>query len=729
MNIRNCLCLLVGLFSNFLFAQDIEEKSSHGFSFLDTEVSSDMKAQEESMSKILEASAVWPIELDRADLQYRTTLSIQLPDFGEEPLVFEREHPGFQMRRKHFTWSGYTMGQEYGRISISFNALGWGGYITMGARRYSLVSHDERLGFLVRTAEKSDADSHEAEHQTNSIQEDHESDLSQGSIEAMSCQHNTTATYCTQSGTCPTECDVIHVLFFIAPDASTYFSGIGAAEEASRIQSAVNGLQVSLLNSGITNKYITYSVYQDDSPPPQTSTLEIACEVATDPWYQARRNEFQADVLLYLVDGTSGHAAAIGPNTQAAAAAMGTLVFGDGSLIFAHEFGHLLGGRHTTDHPNYGPCQYGKEFSVAGSTYVTVMGRTLSQAPNGAGNKDAPKTRIPYFSNPNINFMGVSTGSASRNNALWMSGAFCEVAGFQSENLITFQQGLGDTEDALVYRVAPFLGIPSPTETTNYGDSESLNATGIMIPGAFGLLFYSQQRSFLDFDWSRIPEDAVITEAKLSLYYNPDYAYPATHVGNNSFFVERAAGLWEEMTVTWANQVGSLAADRTKVISTGFPIQDYTSIDVTTMVSDMHANPSSTYGFKIRLLSEAISRALILSSSEHSDIDHRPKLVVKYSLPNTCVVQRLGQIPHKEPQAELSVNIFPNPSQGNLRLQFAEAYEGQLTISDTYGRVVQTQALSSQADIKMNLSDLAKGIYFVRIKAGSHVHTEKIILE
>ncbi len=69
----------------------------------------------------------------------------------------------------------------------------------------------------------------------------------------------------------------------------------------------------------------------------------------------------------------------------------------------AHEIGHLQGARHDLDNCNI-PYSYGHGYTPSGQTWTTMMGVK-------EGN-----TRIQYWSNPNVLYQGVPTGTTTTNN-------------------------------------------------------------------------------------------------------------------------------------------------------------------------------------------------------------------------------------------------------------------------------------------------------------------------
>lgn len=74
--------------------------------------------------------------------------------------------------------------------------------------------------------------------------------------------------------------------------------------------------------------------------------------------------------------------------------------YANGYYLLPHEIGHNLGCQHDRENASGSGAysySYGHRFTVGATTYHTVMGTQ-------------PGLPIPYFSNPNISFMGVPTG-------------------------------------------------------------------------------------------------------------------------------------------------------------------------------------------------------------------------------------------------------------------------------------------------------------------------------
>ncbi len=80
------------------------------------------------------------------------------------------------------------------------------------------------------------------------------------------------------------------------------------------------------------------------------------------------------------------------------------------------------------------------------------------------------------------------------------------------------------------------------------------------------------------------------------------------------------------------------------------------------------------------------------------------------------------------PENDLRVKLFPNPNTGELNVRINFAPENTvLEIYNVIGHLVQTENLDS-GNTKLNVSELAKGIYLVRIKNNNELKSETKLL-
>lgn len=174
--------------------------------------------------------------------------------------------------------------------------------------------------------------------------------------------------------------------------------------------------------------------------------------------------------------------------------------------------------------------------------------------------------------------------------------------------------------------------------TTNYGTSSKLYS------GEWSASNYRvNQRSIMDFDVASIPADAIILEAKLSLYSmypqtNDDYRHSSSLIKPNSVYksnasyIERVKTSWTESTVTYNTQPATSTSHRLLLPESQTYDQNYVDYDVTGMVQDMLNNPGVSFGFMLRLENEAKYSRMAFCSREFPDTARWPRLVVKYMI-------------------------------------------------------------------------------------------------
>jgi alpha-tubulin suppressor-like RCC1 family protein len=174
--------------------------------------------------------------------------------------------------------------------------------------------------------------------------------------------------------------------------------------------------------------------------------------------------------------------------------------------------------------------------------------------------------------------------------------------------------------------------------TTNFGTSTKFYS------GEWSASNYRvNQRSVMDFDVASIPADAVILEAKLSLYSmypqtNDDYRHTSSLIKPNSVYksnasyIERITTGWTESAVTYNTQPATSTSHRLLLQESRAYDQNYTDFDVTGMVQDMLNNPGESYGFMLRLENETKYSRMAFCSREFPDTARWPRLVVKYTI-------------------------------------------------------------------------------------------------
>jgi hypothetical protein len=196
---------------------------------------------------------------------------------------------------------------------------------------------------------------------------------------------------------------------------------------------------------------------------------------------------------------------------------------------------------------------------------------------------------------------------------------------------LTLQPDAVSGKDAAIWYIQDQTTSHGATNTQNFGSYTEFPSIEWTFSGSPGRL-----QSLIQFDLSSIPASATITNVQLILYdcagcIDDNLGETGGLMGNsNTALIQRITSTWLENTVTWNTQPSVTTQNQVSVPSnTSFPIQT-TTVDVTSLVQDMVANPTSSFGF---LFSQQVSspyRSMLFASSDHSNAALHPKLVVQY---------------------------------------------------------------------------------------------------
>jgi len=189
---------------------------------------------------------------------------------------------------------------------------------------------------------------------------------------------------------------------------------------------------------------------------------------------------------------------------------------------------------------------------------------------------------------------------------------------FEKQTL-TLQPNGTEGEDAVFSKIVP---------DNNFGDIADIHLYAWTQGGNLNI-----NRVVINFDISSIPSNAIIDSAYLSLYYNETSTYGTEHSGENGFFVQRITSTWDESTVNWTNQPSSTETNQVTVSKSTSSNQDFTKINVLSLVRDMMINKNNCFGFLLKLQDETEYKALYFASSDNTDESLRPRLVVYYLVP------------------------------------------------------------------------------------------------
>lgn len=205
-----------------------------------------------------------------------------------------------------------------------------------------------------------------------------------------------------------------------------------------------------------------------------------------------------------------------------------------------------------------------------------------------------------------------------------------------SQTTIVLKPNSTDGKDAMIF--------------TKIGSNEANMNFGNYTENALLTWTWSSQkgstRSLIRFDQlSNIPSNAIVTNVKLILHgvsssgISPqgNSYYTGSTFPTNPVVVQQITSNWDENTVTWNNQPTTTTVNQMLIpASTSRWNWDYTinnSTELQTIVQNMVNNPTSNYGFMLKLQTEETYRSMLFASSDHPDSTLWPELIVTYE---TC---------------------------------------------------------------------------------------------
>ena len=75
-------------------------------------------------------------------------------------------------------------------------------------------------------------------------------------------------------------------------------------------------------------------------------------------------------------------------------------------------------------------------------------------------------------------------------------------------------------------------------------------------------------------------------------------------------------------------------------------------------------------------------------------------------------------------------NISPNPATTILNIQLSKSLtNGNITVFDILGKQILIKEFNSNNLTKLNVSNLSKGMYLVKVSSGENIQTKRFIKE
>ncbi len=93
-------------------------------------------------------------------------------------------------------------------------------------------------------------------------------------------------------------------------------------------------------------------------------------------------------------------------------------------------------------------------------------------------------------------------------------------------------------------------------------------------------------------------------------------------------------------------------------------------------------------------------------------------------------IKSSGDLGFNAPEKQNGMKLYPNPSNGEFRVQLNQPSTGSLQVFNIAGQRLFTDRFNTQQQVNVNLSHKAPGVYFVKLKTKENrVYTKKIIIK
>jgi hypothetical protein len=267
-----------------------------------------------------------------------------------------------------------------------------------------------------------------------------------------------------------------------------------------------------------------------------------------------------------------------------------------------------------------------------------------------------------------------------------------------TDSCISLQPNPLNGKDALLH------GLSSQVNN-NFGSNVQFTAAASTFSAISGVL-----RSIVEFDLSSVPTNANIVSAGLSFHAWGQVAGLGPHStqsGTNESWLERITSTWNESTVTWNNQPSTTTLNRVLLAASSAPTQNYLNTDVTLLVQDMINNPSTSFGFMLKLDTESPYRTMAFYSSDAASSALRPSLDICYSTANGL---------SKNNTINPVIVLYPNPANEFVTVKLNHNHSNTpYEVIDQIGRIVLKGQFNETINT-LNLNDLKTGIYFLKIE-------------
>ncbi|QEH43022.1 polysaccharide lyase family 8 super-sandwich domain-containing protein [Chitinophaga sp. XS-30] len=173
---------------------------------------------------------------------------------------------------------------------------------------------------------------------------------------------------------------------------------------------------------------------------------------------------------------------------------------------------------------------------------------------------------------------------------------------------------------------------------------------------------------------------------------------------------------WTESGINWNNKpIGTSAIDTV----TGRPAGNYAEWDVTAIALSQQLADGI---LSLRVISDATGSTTdaSFSSRETANTDFRPVLVC------TSGSSFLSSLPAVKSAASSAVSIYPNPTQGSVRVETDKLYR-RAAVLDISGRLISLEELGGRKRFELDLRHVKPGVYTLQLSGDGEPVVKKIV--
>ena len=173
------------------------------------------------------------------------------------------------------------------------------------------------------------------------------------------------------------------------------------------------------------------------------------------------------------------------------------------------------------------------------------------------------------------------------------------------------------------------ISISSPLNTA-FADMDALIVNTWTILGVKTI-----NRSLIGFK-TNLNKDIQVDSVFLKLHLISKTLFDHTYIGNsgeNALYVQRITSDWKEHEVNWINQPTFTHKNQVEVPAIFEKSEGVVSINVTKLFQDhlAEAKTGNEMGLYIRMKSEEVYKKVYFASSDNTDFDKHPELIVYYT--------------------------------------------------------------------------------------------------